>query len=207
MGGRAGGGAAGGMGGKSRESAFDKSIEEYVSGEGMWINDYLRGKYNPGEFSPEEKKMLADLDKATSNPLGKDYDLYRAVDASAIFGNMSDMEYWNLQNHVVFGAKDKIVVNSAQKTLAKAQGVRIEKGFMSTTTSQSVADGWGGFTGSDHPIVMKFKAPKTTKGKNLSKFDIKGDEQHEVLLGKGQKYKVGKVYGKNGNIYVDVKLM
>ena len=124
-----------------------------------------------------------------------------------MFGNISEQEYHALVSTHVYGAKDKYYQKYVESAMAKTGGVKTEKGFMSTTTSQSVAEGWGGYTGADHPIVMKFKAPRTTKGKNLKKFDIKGDEQHEVLLGKGQKFKVGKVYGKNGNLYVDVKLM
>jgi hypothetical protein len=206
MGGRAGGGASGGMGSKSREGAFDKALEQYVSGEGMWINQYLRGNGDFGELTPDEKKYLADLDKATSGQLGKDYDLYRAADAKAVFGNISDQEYNALVSTHVYGAKDKYYQKYVDSAMQKTGGVKTEKGFMSTTTSQSVAEDWGGFTGASHPIVMKFKAPRTTKGKNLSKFDVKGDEQHEVLLGKGQKFKVGKVYGKNGKLYVDVTL-
>ena len=205
MGGRAGGGA--GMGSRSGAAAQDRALEEYVSGEGMWINQYLRGNGDFGELTPAEKQYLADLEKATSQQLGKDYDLYRAVDARAVFGNISEQEYHALVSTHVYGAKDKYYQKYVESAMAKTGGVKTEKGFMSTTTSQSVAEGWGGYTGADHPIVMKFKAPRTTKGKNLKKFDIKGDEQHEVLLGKGQKFKVGKVYGKNGNLYVDVKLM
>ena len=205
MGGRAGGGA--GMGSRSGAAAQDRALEEYVSGEGMWINQYLRGNGDFGELTPAEKQYLADLEKATSQQLGNDYDLYRAADARAVFGNISEQEYNALVSTHVYGAKDKYYQKYVESAMAKTGGVKTEKGFMSTTTSQSVAEGWGGYTGADHPIVMKFKAPRTTKGKNLKKFDIKGDEQHEVLLGKGQKFKVGKVYGKNGNLYVDVKLM
>ena len=205
MGGRAGGGA--GMGSRSAAAAQDRALEEYVSGEGMWINQYLRGNGDFGELTPAEKQYLADLEKATSQQLGKDYDLYRAADARAVFGNISEQEYNALVSTHVYGAKDKYYQKYVESAMAKTGGVKTEKGFMSTTTSQSVAEGWGGYTGADHPIVMKFKAPRTTKGKNLKKFDIKGDAQHEVLLGKGQKFKVGKVYGKNGNLYVDVKLM
>jgi len=204
MGGRAGGGA--GFGSRAG-GAYDRALEEYVSGEGMWINQYLRGNGDFGELSPQEKQYLADLEKATSKPLGKDYDLYRAADAKSVFGHLTDQEYGALQATLVYGSKEKYYQKYVASAMAKAGGVKTEKGFMSTTTSKSVAEGWGDFTGAEHPIVMKFKAPKTTKGKNLAKFDKSYDAQHEVLLGKGQKYKVGKVYGKNGNIYVDVSLL
>ena len=78
------------MGSRSGAAAQDRALEEYVSGEGMWINQYLRGNGDFGELTPAEKQYLADLEKATSQQLGKDYDLYRAADARAVFGNISE---------------------------------------------------------------------------------------------------------------------
>ena len=193
----------GGGGGNS------EAVEWYVSGEGMWINQYLRGKMDAGELSPYEKDMLNKLDSATSKELGKEQTLYRSVDASAIFGPMSDMQYVNLQSYVVYGNNQKIIASDAQQTLAKAQGTRTDNGFMSTTKDESLASDWRDFTGSEHPIVLKMQTSKTTKGRDLTRSDKALNErmgQSEVLLGKGQRYKIGKVYGKNGNIYVEVKL-
>ena len=185
------------------------AVEEYVSGDGMWINQYLRGRGDFGELSPQEQQYLHDLDKATSKALGEETDLYRSVDASAVFGPMSDMQYENLHSHIVYGAKDRVIVQSAQQTLGRAQGTRTDKGFMSTTKDEGLAADWGGFSGSDHPIVLKMRTNKGTRGRDLTKSDKALNArmgQSEVLLGKGQSYKIGKVYGKNGSIYVDVTL-
>ena len=42
------------------------------------------------------------------------------------------------------------------------------------------------------------------KGIDLSKHKM---EQEEVLLKRNQKYKIKKIHGKNGNIFVDVELI
>ena len=59
-----------------------------------------------------------------------------------------------------------------------------DKGFVSTTKSEEVADEWGGFTGAEHPIVLKISTDENTKGYDLGEFDVEGDEQYEVLLGR-----------------------
>ena len=190
------------------------ATEYYVSGEGMWINQYLRGNGDFGELTESEKQYLKDLDKATNGKISNDT-LYRSVDASAIFGNMSETDYENLRTALVYG-KDSLgkgqyadgirqkVDGIINRTIGKAQ---TEKGYMSTTTSKSIAEEFGGFTGSDKPIVMNIKTNKNTKGVNLSGYDKNASTpQKEVLLARGQSYKVTNIYGKNGNIYVDVEM-
>lgn len=202
--GRGHGSSRGGGAGDNSEA-----VEWYVSGDGMWINQHLRGRMDAGELSPYEQEMLKSLDKATSKELGEEQTLYRSVDASAVFGPMSDMQYENLHSHVVYGDNQRIVASDAQRTLARAQGTRTDKGFMSTTKDEGLAADWGDFSGSDHPIVLKMRTSKGTRGRDLTRSDKALNArmgQSEVLLGKGQSYKIGKVYGKNGNIYVDVTL-
>lgn len=205
-----GNGSAGGRGGNGQPN---DATEYYVSGDGMWINQYLRGKGGFGELSSEEKEFLNDLDTATNGKI-KDDTLYRSVDASAVFGNISDVDYTNLSTALNYGgdafgkgAYADGIRNKVNKIISNIEGKSItEKGFMSTTTSASVAEEWGDFTGSEKPIVMKIKPSKNTKGVNLSKYDknvSKEDAQHERLLARNQSYKVKKVYAKNGLIYVD----
>lgn len=207
---KAGGGNAGGQG------KPNDATEWYVSGEGMWINQYLRGRSGYGELTDNEKQMLKDLDKATNGKITDDT-LYRSVDASAVFGPISDGDYQDLYQVVTYGGDsfgkgayaDSIrakVDNRINKTVGKNI---VEKGFMSTTTSADVAEEWGGFTGSEKPVVMKIATSNNTKGVNLSSYDKNvspSEAQHERLLARNQSYEVKRVYSKNGSIYVDVKM-
>ena len=90
------------------------------------------------------------------------------------------------------------------KLLNAINEVKTENGFMSTTKNSEIAEEWGGFSGSDMPIIMNISTKKDTKGIDLSKHKM---EQEEVLLKRNQKYKIKKIYGKNGNIFVDVELI
>lgn len=209
-GGSASGGGSGGIG-KPNEAT-----EYYVSGEGMWINQYLRGRGDFGELSSDEKQFIKDLDIATSGKITDDT-LYRSVDAKAIFGNISDTDYSNLSTTLNYGADSfgkgdyaDGIRNKVNNIISKTEGKSItEKGYMSTTTSVRVAEEWGDFTGSDMPVVVKLKTSKNTKGVNLSSYDknvSKAEAQHERLLARNQGYKVKKVYAKNGLIYVDATM-
>ena len=209
------------MGGRGASSGTDKgkpnaATEYYVSGDGMWINSYLRGNEAIGELTESEKQYLRDLDTATDAPI-KDKELYRSVDASAIFGPMQDGDYENLFTYLAYGANAwgkgeyaKGISNSVAEMIRKAEGRTItEKGSMSTTSERSVAEQWGGFSGSERPVVLEIKTSSNTKGVNLSSYDknVDADQaQHERLLKRGQSYKVGKVEYKNGNIYISVTM-
>lgn len=209
------------MGGRGASSSGAKGMgkpndatEYYVSGDGMWINQYLRGNGDFGELTESEREYLKDLDKATNGKVTADT-LYRSVDATAIFGDMSGTDYENLRTALVYGTdsfgKGKYADGIRQKvdglinkTIGKTQ---TEKGYMSTTTRKSIAEEFGGFTGSDKPIVMNIKPSKNTKGVNLSRYDKNASTpQKEVLLARGQSYKITNIYGKNGNINVDIEL-
>ena len=191
-----------------------KAIEYYVSGEGMYINDYLRDRNNPiermGAMTDFDKKLIKDLDTALDNPIGENITLYRSVDASAIFGEMEYNDYDNLKSELLFNAysKDKgaysqNIYKNVKAKMDSVIGKTIEdKGFMSTSKSYDVVKNWGDFTGSEKPIVLELNTPSSIRGRDLLDFDIKGDEQKEVLLARGVKYKVTGIEAKDGNIYV-----
>ena len=186
------------------EGVPNDATEYYVSGDGMWVNQYLRGRGDFGELSADERKYIAELDKATNGKI-KAGTVYRSVDAEAVFGNMSQMEYENLRDALIY--KDKSA--PAQSALAKAQRANgqtiTEKGFMSTTTDRELAMEWDDFTGSDKPVVLEIKTAKNTKGVDLSIYDKNVDEfeaQSEILLARNQKYVIDSIEAVDGNIYV-----
>lgn len=194
------------------------ATEYYVSGEGMWINQYLRGRGDFGELSDAEKQYIKDLDTATNGKV-TDEVLYRSVDMSAVLGSGDSWDYDDIRTYLNYGGADawgkgayaESKVKKVENTLNKTLGKTItEKGYMSTTTSEKVATDWGGFTGSENPIVLKInnKSGKV-KGVNLSGYDKNvspSEAQHERLLARNQSYNVKKIYGKNGSIYVEVDM-
>lgn len=196
------------MGGNGTASGFsdlnNEAVEWYVSGEGMWINQYLRGKDGFGELTSQEKELLKGLDNATNNKINADA-LYRAVDAQAVFGSMSDDDFYNLENALVYQSKDKFSQDALNHLVKRAVGKIItENGFMSTTTDKNLARDWNGFTGSNKDIVIQFEKPKNIRGKNLTKHSM---QQSEILLKRGQKYTVTGVSSKEGKIWVTAKFV
>jgi hypothetical protein len=193
-----------------REMTEDENaaVESYVSGDAMYINQMLRGRMDGETMSAEERELVDDLDSALDVPLGKNQTLYRSVDAEAVFGRISQIDYDNLRGAVIYGDKSKIVQQTADSYISKTQGKTItELGYMSTTKDEKVAHEWGGFTGSDKPIVLEFTAPPNIHGRDLERFEVEGSEQSEVLLMRGQKYHVTSIKGKNGNIVVHADLL
>ena len=79
-------------------------LEWYGSGDGMWINNYLRGLNNEITLTDEELRGISRLDKATNERIKEDT-LYRSVDASAIFGKMTQSQYEYLWNYIQGGEK------------------------------------------------------------------------------------------------------
>ena len=159
------------------------ALEYYVSGEGMHINNYLRGRHGVSISDMDEitKRQLSAMDKAMSkSELQKDQILYRNVDASAVFDKSTLKKIsWNeYSNDDLQGVVGKTIT---------------DKGFMSTTTDKEIAFGWGDFTGSENPIVIEFETPKGTHGIDLGKFDIEGDEQKEILIDRGLSYDIKSV--------------
>ncbi len=205
------------MGGRGANSSIStknqiSALEHYVSGDGMWINQYLRGTGDFGELSKLEKEYLSDLDKITSLQ-NINTTLYRTVDASSIFGNISDTEYENLVNNLVYNDNQRVVAESARKTLSKVKKEYTEKGFISTTKDLSIAENLKYNFGSRKPIIVEIKPSKTTKGIDVMKKanrrmkeSEKYNPQKEVLLKRGQSYKVNHIGTKNGNIYIQVSM-
>lgn len=200
------------MGGRGSNSGFqhtdadaESAAEYYVSGDGMWINQYLRGNIDDPEFqfTSQDAGYLRDLDRATSHRLLSDQTLYRSVDASAIFGKMTATQYENLVSGLVYG--DKYGLGKTDAMIKAAQGKTItEKGFMSTTKDAQLAHDWGAFSGSSKPVVLELKVPKGTTGKDLSGHYM---AQKEVLLSRGQQYRIHSVSAKNGNVYVTAEIL
>ena len=212
MGGR---GASSGGGGASLKKNEQNAIEYYVSGEGMWINNYFRNDGSIKELTDFESDFVKGLDSATNRTL-KEQTLYRSVDAKAIFGNISDDDYYDLTQYMVWGGDTfgdgrygDYVRKKSQFLANRAKGrTIIDKGFVSTTTDYNVANEWRGFSGSSRPVVLEIKTNKKTKGVDVSYTDKKayGAPQKEILLARNQKFKVTDISGKNGQIYVKVEM-
>lgn len=188
-----------------------EAIQWYVSGEGQFINQYHRGRVGGdfGELSDMEKELSDLLDEATHRALPDDiHTLYRSVDAEAVFDGITDTQYEFLRSHLLYDDNQKYTLSQIDGIVDSAKGKTItEKGFMSTTKDRELATDWGGFTGSDKPIVLIFDdIPKGVQGADLKLFDIEGDEQSEVLLARDTKYQITDVFGKDGTIFVKAKL-
>lgn len=190
---------------EAEDTLEDEAIEWYVSGEGMWINQYLRGRID-GDLMDGEKELLNALEKATDNPLPKGFNngkLWRSVDASAIFTNMGELELSQLSDHILHGdgiySKGEYsqgIKRRMEKAISDTEGKTItELGFMSTTKSKSVAEEWGYFTDATVPMVIEFDTTKASiKGKEIDqKFEIDDEPQQEVLLHPKTKYKINSI--------------
>ena len=182
-----------------------EAVEWYVSGEGQWINQHLRGRMGDSSLTENEEQLLKGLDAATANNIGE-RTLYRSVDASAVFGDISQSDYEDLLNRMVYGdAGNKTLNAKADSILSRASEGKqyTEKGFMSTTIDADIAHDWGDFTGSSKPIVLKLKTKSTTKGKDLTKHSM---GQGEFLLARNQKWHLTKigVESVNGNTNIVV---
>ena len=203
----------GGTAARALTSAQKAAVDYYVSGDGMYINHYLRdGDKAIAEMGPmreNDLKLIEDLDGATDRIL-EPQTVYRSVDASAVFGDMSTLDYENLRGRVLYNDNSKFAV-ATDKYIDDAVGKTItEKGFMSTTTDYEVARDFGGFTGSEKPIVLEIKTSSGTKGLSLAKEipDLEARmEQSEILLKRGQKYKITSISGRDGNIYVNAEMI
>lgn len=188
-----------------------EAVEKYVSGDGMYINQYLRnGRIE--DLNLEDNDYYLNLRQATNHELGEEMTLYRSVDASAIFGKMTNLQYENLVDYIVVGDRQRLVVQDAEMLLnyAKQRGVITEKGFMSTTKSKRLALDFKDFTGSDKPIVLELKASSGTRGLDLSKKMPalnKRMAQEEVLLTTRTEYQITGITSKEGQIYVKATIL
>lgn len=178
----------------------EEAIEWYVSGDGMWINDYLRKTEAErvaqfGELSDNEKWLYEQLKSATDKPLDKDiHTLYRSVDSRAIFGDIPLEERFDIGDFLMYGdgAVEKGKIPELQKRIDSVKGKTItDKGFMSTTKDLDLAVDFDGFTGAEHSVVLELDTTKASvKGADLKKFDVPDAPQKEVLLAPDTKYKI-----------------
>ena len=182
------------------------ALEHYVSGDGMWINQYLRGRGEFGELTDYEKEYLKDLKSATDRIVEIDK-LFRSVDASAIFPGMDVYQYGELYNFLRWGPETKTQEDAFARLMKVIGETRVEKGFMSTTRNYSFASEFGDFTGSDMPVVLKIDTGGKARGVEIpKKLELEDDPQEEVLLKNGTEYTIKKMYVEDGNIVIDVKL-
>ena len=196
---------------KIEQQEIDEAFEYYVSGDGMFVNNYLAGRYEEmgATWTEQDQEYLELLDKGTQEDV-KQKKLWRSVDASAVFGNMSDLEYDDLRNYMVYGESSVPKSKAAtirQRLEAVTDKTISEPRFMSTTTDKELAMGWGDFSGSGKPIVLELDVPDGIKGADLQRFDLPDDPQNEVLLHRGQKYQVKSVVAEDGNIVVKARLV
>ena len=193
-----------------------EALEWYVSGDGMWINQYMRGIGGIDSITEDEQRLFDLLKSATDRTLEADK-LYRSVDASAIFEGLSESELDDLMGHILYGdskydkgAYSQSLKKRMESIVNNAQGKTItEKGFMSTTIDKTVAENWGDFTDAQHPIVLEFDTKgKKLKGADLDFLDIADDPQRERLLAPNVKYKItdiGVAEYEGGGKYIKIK--
>ena len=202
-----------------QDNSFDYSkrneaLDAYISGDTMWLNSHLRGIGDFGKLDADEQRLLDELTKAVSSERVGNRTLWRSVDARAIFGDISDGDFEDLVSRVVYGDSSKYIVGKTDKYLDVVGKELTEKGFMSTTKDKDVAIGWGGFSGSRTPVVMKIKTTANTMGVDVEKYtlahnpEVERDQpQREALLSRGQKYKVLGIKELDGQICVEVELI
>ena len=165
----------------------NEAIEWYTSGDGMWINQYLRGNLKT-DLSDNEKVLYDALLKATDKPIPKSLKtLWRSVDASVVFGNMTGIQREQLRDAIIYGDK-----NAMQNRINSVVGKELtEDGFMSTTKSKEIAEEFEYFTGAETPMVLELDTAKAVvKGKDLKDFEIEEDPQEEVLLHPKARYRI-----------------
>jgi len=180
-----------------------QALEYYVSGEGMYVSNALRGVNKDIILNDKDMEFIKDLDHATDRPLEKQR-LYRSVDASVIFKDINEFEYEDLRGYLNYGAKGTYETNRYNNLMSKQVKEFKDLGYVSTTKDYEIARDWGGFTGSNKPIVLELNLDDTVKGVDLDFLDIADDPQKETLLARNQIFKVKEITAKDGNIYVKV---
>lgn len=191
------------------------AVEYYVSGDGMYINTPLRGRNNSeggysltmDDLNEQDLALIKDLDEATDRLL-EPQTVFRSVDASAIFGDMSQIEYENLYNRI-YGANDKYSISMQSRIDNTIGKTIIDKGFVSTTRDYEIARDFGDFTGSEKPVVLEILTSSKTRGLTLADEMPELNErmqQDEVLLARNQKMEILSISMKDGNIYIKAKM-
>lgn len=172
-------------------SGEKEAVEAYVSGDMMWINQHLRNHGSDDELTDLDKEFVDDLDKATTKEKVEDKVLYRAVDAQAVFGKMSDLDFENLRAALIYGdtsAPAKKILEAVQRKIGKTVK---EEGYMSTTRDPEIAYNWNGYTGSTKDITLELTVPDGVNGFDVEKtLEVADDPQREVLLERGLSYRI-----------------
>ena len=202
-----------------QDNSFDYSkrneaLDAYISGDAMWLNNYLRGRGDFGELSREEQQMLDELTAVTKLDKVGERTLWRSVDARAIFGDMTDGEFEDLAGRILYGDNNKFVMEKTQRFMDVVGKEITEKGFMSTTKSKDVAAAWGDYSGSRTPVLMKIRTTANTRGVDVERYTLahnaeveQSQAQKEILLRRGQRYKVVGIKELDGQICVEVELI
>ena len=194
-----------------------EALEWYVSGDGMWINQYLRDPSAFGELNDTENQLLGLLESATEKELEPIDTLYRSVDAKVIFEGLDEAEIEQMMNHLYYGdstydkgAFSQNIKKRMEKALSDAKGKTLtEKGFMSTTVDKKIAEEFGDFTGAEHPVVIELDTKgKKIKGADVDFLDIEDAPQRERILARNTRYKINDIVVEtdaDGAKYVKVK--
>lgn len=202
-----------------QDNSFDYSkrneaLDAYISGDAMWLNNYLRGRGDFGELDKWEQKMLDELTAVTKLDKVGERTLWRSVDARAIFGDMTDGDFEDLAGRILYGDDSKFVMEKTQRFMDVVGKEITEKGFMSTTKSKDVAAEWGDYSGSRTPVLMKIRTTANTRGVDVEKYTLAhnaevehSQAQKEILLRRGQRYKVVGIKELDGRICVEVELI
>lgn len=208
------GGSAGGSGGATSDEI--DALEWYVSGEGMFINNVLRGinqELTENDLTPQEKEALKNLDNLTNRETVGETTLYRTVDATAIFAGITSQEYEALRNNIIYGDTEKYYQQFVDSALGKMKSKFTDKGFVSTTKDLSIAEDNAYFFGSDMPVMLEIKTNKKTKGIDVNKYANKqmkeaeaSDPQKEVLLSRNNNFNVNKKIEKTKQGFLKISL-
>ncbi len=189
-----------------------KEALDYYTEDGYYINNMLR---NDRPLDSLEQNYIKLLDQATDAKVKQDT-LYRIVDAKTIFEGINDFSYEDLRSHLILGddaydkgaysqgikaRMEKMIQNSIGKT-------HIDKGYMSTTFDEETAqEKYSDDTHGRNKVLLRITNTKGAKGRDISKeYNRDYDIENEVLLSRGNKYKVNRIYSKDYLIYVDVEL-
>lgn len=191
--GRNSGGVRGGSQ-KYTNAQIDKTLHDYVYGEALEINGWLRD-HESYDISQENLENIKVLDAITKDKVPDV--LWRTTEARSIFGRMSQAEYDELYMHVVEGKSSKTMQSRIDGVLNKTI---TDKAYMSTSKSRTIAEN---LDFSVRPIMLRINSKKG-RGVDVGKHSV-GEE--EVILKRNTKYKVNKVYGSKGDIYVDVTII
>ena len=186
---------------KPKEVSYSKdqlnAVESYVSGDMMWINQYLRGVGEVAQYglSDSEKAFLQDLKEATSKEVVEQKVLYRSLDASVIFGRKDSSFLDSLNDHLLYGDDSPFVMRNIGNVIDNIKGKEIvDDGFMSTTTDKVIAGQFTYYTGAEHPVVLELQVPDGVHGFPVYKhFEQEEEPQKEVLLEPGIKIRIDSI--------------